>query len=121
MFRTDVGCAGGAWGGKGRAAGLLRTFLALHEYDACARPVPWGCARRTVPAGARLGQSMAHIRFLAKKRAESVYQLTSDVVMGRSLDCDIFIPDIFVSRKHCRIEQTTQGWRITDTQSRNGV
>lgn len=64
---------------------------------------------------------MAYITFLAKNREAAVYQLTSNAVIGRSLDCDIFIPDIFMSRQHCRFEQTAQGWRITDTRSKNGV
>ena len=47
------------------------------------------------------------------------------VVLGRAPDCDISVPDIMLSRHHCRIEPAVhddcQGWRILDLQSKNGT
>jgi pSer/pThr/pTyr-binding forkhead associated (FHA) protein len=64
---------------------------------------------------------MAYITFIARKDLAASYALTRPTVLGRSLDCDIFVPDVFVSRKHCRFEQTDRGWMVEDTGSRNGM
>src|SRR5947208_14375226 len=46
-------------------------------------------------------------------------------VLGRAPDCDITVPDIMLSRHHCRVEPAAhddcQGWRIVDLQSKNGT
>ena len=41
--------------------------------------------------------------------------------MGRSLECDIVIPDPEVSRLHARLEKTGDDWVIVDLESRNGT
>lgn len=64
---------------------------------------------------------MAYITFIARKDLAASYALTRPTVLGRSLDCDIFVPDVFVSRKHCRFEETERGWMVEDTGSRNGM
>lgn len=64
---------------------------------------------------------MAYLTFIARKLPVATYELTKSVVLGRSYDCGIFIPDIFASRKHCRFEPTMDGWLITDLGSRNGI
>lgn len=48
-------------------------------------------------------------------------ELPSPAVVGRSLDCDIWIQDTQVSRQHCRIESREGHWFITDLGSRNGT
>ncbi len=63
---------------------------------------------------------MAFLTFVARDHQAS-YQLTEEVVLGRSYDCDIFVPDVFVSRQHCRFEKTAQGWMVVDLGSKNGI
>ena len=41
--------------------------------------------------------------------------------VGRSTHCDITIADRFLSRRHARIFNTDEGWRIEDLGSRNGT
>ncbi len=41
--------------------------------------------------------------------------------VGRSMDCDIYIPDVFVSRVHCRFVQQDGNWHVMDAESHNGV
>ncbi len=42
-------------------------------------------------------------------------------VLGRSIKCDIRLPDGRASRSHCRIEHVGGQWIITDNGSRNGT
>ena len=42
--------------------------------------------------------------------------------VGRHVSCDICIPDVSVSRRHARLEQSPAGgWRIVDLDSKNGT
>ncbi len=46
------------------------------------------------------------------------------VTLGRDVDCEIFVPDVFVSRVHCRFEpipDMPDGWAIVDARSTNGI
>ena len=43
------------------------------------------------------------------------------IVIGRSLDCDLWIDDPMLSRRHCQLEPALEGdgWVVTDLNSRN--
>jgi pSer/pThr/pTyr-binding forkhead associated (FHA) protein len=45
----------------------------------------------------------------------------SPVVIGRSPECDLALHDILLSRRHCRLTPTTDGWLLIDLASRNGT
>jgi len=49
--------------------------------------------------------------------------ITAAVTIGRGLDCDLWLDDPVLSRKHCRIEPALEGdgWVVTDLNSRNGT
>jgi predicted component of type VI protein secretion system len=47
--------------------------------------------------------------------------LVAPVVIGRSPECDIPVRDILLSRTHCRIEPSGEGWKVTDLDSKNGT
>jgi pSer/pThr/pTyr-binding forkhead associated (FHA) protein len=65
---------------------------------------------------------MAHLTFIAKERSAASFQLAGPAVLGRSVDADVHVPDVFVSREHCRFEPTEDGgWVVLDTDSRNGI
>lgn len=64
---------------------------------------------------------MAHLIFIAKNRDLSSFLLTGPAVLGRSVECDVYTPDVFVSRQHCRFEKTEDGWVVVDQRSRNGI
>jgi hypothetical protein len=41
--------------------------------------------------------------------------------IGRTSECTVYLRDASVSRHHARIERAAEGWKVVDTQSRNGV
>ncbi len=41
--------------------------------------------------------------------------------IGRSSDCTVAVRDILLSRSHCRLESTPDGWMLSDLQSKNGT
>lgn len=54
---------------------------------------------------------------IGRRRLEPSEPLT----VGRSGDCDVCLHDILLSRRHCRIESTPQGWTVSDLGSKNGT
>jgi pSer/pThr/pTyr-binding forkhead associated (FHA) protein len=50
-------------------------------------------------------------------------ELKSAVVFGRAMDCDVWLNDPGVSRRHCQIVRDSHegGWAIEDLNSHNGV
>lgn len=50
-----------------------------------------------------------------------VIELEGTLRIGRGQDNGLIISDVRVSRYHCRIEPTEQGWEIVDLGSRNGT
>jgi sigma-B regulation protein RsbU (phosphoserine phosphatase) len=61
--------------------------------------------------------------FLAGPNAGRRYKLREqgDYIIGRRSDCQIFIPDMRVSRQHARIHQEGGEWVIEDLGSNNGT
>lgn len=54
--------------------------------------------------------------------AGSTYLLDTDsVAVGRHPDSEVFLDDITVSRRHCVIERTVEGFTICDVGSLNGT
>ncbi len=47
--------------------------------------------------------------------------LVDSICIGRSAECDLVVRDILLSRAHCRIEPTPDGWLLTDLASKNGT
>jgi uncharacterized protein (TIGR02996 family) len=45
----------------------------------------------------------------------------SQVAIGRERDNDLVLPDAAVSRRHCRITQGNDGWRLEDLGSTHGT
>lgn len=65
---------------------------------------------------------MAYLVFSSQKGQEiGRRRLDGPVTIGRSPDCDVSLHDILLSRRHCRLERTRQGWVITDLHSKNGT
>ena len=55
-------------------------------------------------------------------RAGETFPLESDrITIGRSPDCEIFLDDVTVSRKHAVIDKQGEAFRIEDEGSLNGT
>lgn len=65
---------------------------------------------------------MAQLVFLAGPIAGRRYALSEgDHILGRRSDCQIFVPDMRVSRQHARLFLRDGGWHIEDLGSNNGT
>jgi predicted component of type VI protein secretion system len=73
------------------------------------------------PVGRGFTERMAFLTFSKKGVELGRWPLNGSIVIGRAADCDITIHDILLSRHHCRIERTDDGWVITDLGSKNGT
>ncbi len=65
---------------------------------------------------------MASLVFLAGPIAGRRYKLgEGEYVIGRRSDCQIFVPDMRVSRQHARLWKEGDGWTLEDLGSNNGT
>ena len=57
-----------------------------------------------------------------KDGSQKAFSLPSNItVIGRRHDCDLYIPLMPVSRKHCQLSQNKETLKIRDLDSRNGT
>ena len=60
--------------------------------------------------------------FLAGPNAGRRYKLgEGDYIIGRRSDCQIFVPDMRVSRQHARVRRENGAWHVEDLGSNNGT
>ena len=65
---------------------------------------------------------MPSLVFLAGPIAGRRYKLgDGEYVIGRRSDCQIFVPDMRVSRQHARLWRDGEGWSVEDLGSNNGT
>ncbi len=65
---------------------------------------------------------MPHLVFVAGPNAGRRYKLgEGDYVIGRRSDCQIFVPDMRVSRQHARLRRENGHWQLEDLGSNNGT
>ena len=65
---------------------------------------------------------MAYLVFSTKQGQEIGRRgLDASAVIGRSTECDIALTDGLLSRRHCRVMRTMEGWVLSDLDSRNGT
>ena len=65
---------------------------------------------------------MPSLVFLAGPIAGRRYKLgEGEYVIGRRSDCQIFVPDMRVSRQHARLIRNGEGWTLEDLGSNNGT
>jgi pSer/pThr/pTyr-binding forkhead associated (FHA) protein len=65
---------------------------------------------------------MAYLVVTMKGKELYRRELSGPVTLGRSTDCDLWLNDQGVSRRHCRFELGDDGaWSVHDLGSRNGV
>jgi len=65
---------------------------------------------------------MASLVFLAGPIAGRRFKLgDGEYVIGRRSDCQVFVPDMRVSRQHARLWRDSDGWTLEDLGSNNGT
>lgn len=65
---------------------------------------------------------MAYLIVLRDHTVIDRRELTRPMTVGRAPDCDVVVPDLRASRRHCTIEPSPEGgWRVRDLGSRNGT
>src|SRR3954470_10676558 len=65
---------------------------------------------------------MPSLVFLAGPIAGRRYKLADgEYIIGRRSDCQIFVPDMRVSRQHARIIRDNGQWQLGDRGSNNGT
>src|SRR3954469_8918851 len=65
---------------------------------------------------------MPSLVFLAGPIAGRRFKLgDGEYVIGRRSDCQIFVPDMRVSRQHARLYKGEDGWTLEDLGSNNGT
>jgi serine phosphatase RsbU (regulator of sigma subunit) len=65
---------------------------------------------------------MPHLRITSANGPAEWYSLRGEcVVVGRSNDCDLILPDVLLSRRHAELVRTDDGWLLRDLGSLNGT
>ena len=65
---------------------------------------------------------MAYLIFSSHKGEEiGRRRLDGPVTIGRAVDCDVSLHDHLLSRKHCRLAPSDEGWVLADLGSKNGT
>ncbi len=65
---------------------------------------------------------MPHLRLASGSGPSEVFVLREDrIVLGRSHDCDLILPDVLLSRRHAEIVRGPGGWTLRDLGSLNGT
>lgn len=65
---------------------------------------------------------MAYLVFSSRTGEEmGRRRLDGPVTIGRSPDCDVTLHDHLLSRRHCRLAPTDDGWILIDLDSKNGT
>jgi len=63
-----------------------------------------------------------HLRLTSANGPAEWFALRRDrVVLGRSSDCDLILPDVLLSRRHAELVRTDEGWLLRDLGSLNGT
>lgn len=66
--------------------------------------------------------TMPSLVFLAGPIAGRRFPLAEgEYVIGRRSDCQVFVPDMRVSRQHARVRRAAEGWLLEDLGSNNGT
>jgi sigma-B regulation protein RsbU (phosphoserine phosphatase) len=63
-----------------------------------------------------------HLRLSSTHGPTEIVPLRAErLVVGRSRECDLVLPDVLLSRRHAEIQKTPGGWVIRDLGSMNGT
>lgn len=81
----------------------------------------WITTPKRVHSAVRRDACLVHIYPTGPAMGHRYALGTNTLLVGRGDDCDLRIPDHSVSRRHAKIEPSTQGFVVTDLGSTNGT
>lgn len=65
---------------------------------------------------------MAHVKLSSSEGSAEILPLGGErLLIGRSRDCDLVLPDVLLSRRHAELYRTARGWLVRDLGSMNGT
>ncbi len=64
---------------------------------------------------------MAKLLVYRGRNREAVYDLRHGAVVGRARSCALQLDDRLVSRRHVRFDRVSEGWKVVDLDTPNGV
>lgn len=65
---------------------------------------------------------MPHLRLASANGPPEWFPMRGDrIVLGRSRDCDLILPDVLLSRRHAELVRAEHGWLLRDLGSLNGT
>ncbi len=73
------------------------------------------------PPGERRAAVTLVVRSGGGREGETFERIGDQTLIGRSPECDIFLDDVTVSRRHAEIGRAGDGWMIRDLGSLNGT
>jgi sigma-B regulation protein RsbU (phosphoserine phosphatase) len=63
-----------------------------------------------------------HLKLTSTDGPEEIIRLRDDrLLVGRSRECDLVLPDVLLSRRHAELYRTARGWLARDLGSMNGT
>src|SRR4051812_16240880 len=81
-----------------------------HPGISCAaRGAPMAYNSDMVRSNGPRGQGPAYLTVVVDNREVQRRPLTGPITVGRSLECDLFLEDPLLSRRHCQLEPALEG------------
>ena len=75
-----------------------------------------------IASGGRSLDPLPHLRLASANGPPEWFPLRGErVVLGRSSDCDLILPDVLLSRRHAELVRGENGWLLRDLGSLNGT
>ncbi|MEO6435314.1 MAG: FHA domain-containing protein [Tepidisphaeraceae bacterium] len=79
--------------------------------------------RGNAASGQAPGRGPAYLTVIVNHTEVQRRPIAGPITIGHGLDCDLWLEDPALSRKHCQLEPALEGdgWVVTDLNSRNGT
>jgi phosphoserine phosphatase RsbU/P len=75
-----------------------------------------------IASGGRSPDPLPHLRLTSANGPPEWFPLRGErVVLGRSSECDLILPDVLLSRRHAELVRGENGWLLRDLGSLNGT
>jgi ABC-type multidrug transport system ATPase subunit len=122
LFITDLGSTNGTWLNENRLKPNTTVLLdAKAKIGNIEISVEFNNTVGVIDNKEDLTQKFLTMQKVSGRSLNSWLQIKSEVLIGRSKECDIIIDDLSVSRKHTRVFKTGNTVYVQDLRSTNGT